>query len=222
MAESHSSGLSPKLLTGLENILNEALRLDAASSAALAKLENRWVKFSVTPFAGTIYMVAGFPLRLTATADAAPDLEISGSPLALLKFLHKAEITPNLTISGDQGVAERLSRIGSQLDIDWEAKLAEHVGDISAHFIGKRVREALHWLTYAGRNFLQDAEEYIHHETGAAPDQEEVNWWRQEVDTLSVATDQLDERLCELERKMSPSLPIVHQNQVNELPEKEE
>lgn len=197
------SGLAAGLLAGAEVILNDALRLDAASLQEFRKLGRCRVKFTITPLGDTFYLLTGYPLKLSIARTDNPDLSVSGTPPAILRFLrgtaNRSVSNSGLSITGNQELAQRLQEIGRQLDIDWEAKLAEMIGSIPAHFAGAKMRELSKALGYVKQNFLQDAEEYLHHESKALPHREEVRIWQQAIERITLGTDELDNRLRRLE-----------------------
>jgi len=216
------SGLTAGLLAGAEVMLNEALRLDAASLQELKRLGRCRINFTITPLQDTFHLFTGYPVKLAIAHTDNPDLSVSGTPTAILRFLRGTANTgtsnSGLSIAGNQELAEKLQKIGRQLDIDWEAKLAEMVGSIPAHFAGAKVREMAEALSYVKQNFLQDAEEYLHHESKALPHREEVRLWQQAVERISLRTDELDNRLRHLENILPENNQLQNtNNSLNEL-----
>lgn len=203
MATIDLANLSPTLAAGLlaalERMLNEALQLDAVSAEKLRQLKGRWLRIRATPLEQSVYLCADYPLRLSLELADQPDVTVSGSPMSLLRFWQQGEPGPNLHIAGDQSLAEGLAKVSSTLELDWESKLAELIGNLPAHFIGNRTREAQSWLHYAQQNFFQDAEEYLHHESRIIPDHEEVKLWKEDIIDLAATVTVLDNRIDKLE-----------------------
>ena len=200
---SHAPTLTAGLLTGLESLINDAIQMDAASMQKIKKLGEQWVQFTVEPFGETVFVCISDPIRLSTALAGKPDVAISGSPVALLRFFRHAEASNRLTITGQWSLAAQLAEISKNLEFDWESKLAELTGNLPAHFMGDKVRQALHWLSYTQQHFFRDAEEYIHHETALLPDKEEVKLWQQDITALVIATEQAEQRLLKLENSLA-------------------
>lgn len=198
----HAPTLVAGLLAGLEALINDTIRLDAASLQKINKLGEQWVQLTVEPFGETFFLCTSNPIRLTTELAGEPDVAISGSPVSLIRFFRDAEATKRLTISGQWSLAAQLADISKRLEIDWESKFAGPMGNLPAHFVGERVRRTLHWLSYTQQNFFRDAEEYIHHESGVLPDKEEVKLWQQDVTATSSATEDLEQRLYVLKQRL--------------------
>ena len=73
-----------------------------------------------------------------AVVFAAPDVEVRGTPLALLALLQAARDEPaaglqGVSVSGDMHTLEEFRHLASKLKIDWEELLAGRIGDTAAH-----------------------------------------------------------------------------------------
>lgn len=194
--------LTAGLITSLEALVNEALRLDASSAEKLRRLDGQWLRVEVTPFQQSFYLCADYPLRITLELADQPHANISGRPLSLLRFWRFADSADGLSITGNQSFAKELAGISSHLDVDWESKLAELIGDLPAHFVSNRLREANDWKNYVQHHFFRDADEYLHHESRFVPDDEEVKLWSEDIVDLTKDLELLDQRLTTLEAFM--------------------
>lgn len=193
------------LNVAVEKIIAEALRYDAGTSAKLSKLSNKWVKVEVQPIAYVVFIELSERPRIANDCGDEPDLVVKGSPGAFLSYLtgksHSA-----IEISGDVALAQQLAAIAKDLEIDWEAKLAEYLGDVPAHAVGRRLRGLSSWLKHVGNSFLADAEEYAHYEAAIFPNKDEAQYWKDSVDSLRMQCDRLDARLARIEQASGRSI----------------
>lgn len=196
--------LRSALSGALEAALNRALALDPAGRRAL-----------LSALAGPVQFEVGAGLTLTlqrqqervrvgteATADAV--LVLSGSALAFTALAlgdRQVFAEGRISVSGDTAMAHQFQRALEQLDPDWEAALAARIGDLPAHFLGQRVREALHWRRQAADRLIRNLEEYIHEESRQLPGRRELEATFADIDELSLRVERVDARLTGLKNK---------------------
>ena len=138
---------------------------------------------------------AGRDLLLAALArPVAFRIETTGMVLSLQQVKDR--------VQGDVGSAHALQRAMADLNPDWEAALAGHIGDIPAHFIGQRVRGALGWQRQAFRSLSASVEEYIHEESGSLPGRNELSATFEDIDQLNLQSDRLAARIQYLEHRL--------------------
>ncbi len=75
------------------------------------------------------------PAMLTGTAPALIRLLLAGN----IQAAEKCQVD----VSDEDQLIATLLNLSRNINIDWEALLAEHTGDIAAHFVGKSLRKAL-------------------------------------------------------------------------------
>jgi ubiquinone biosynthesis protein UbiJ len=102
-------------------------------------------------------------------------------------------------VEGDTALAHQLQRALNQLQPDWEAAMANHLGDVPAHFIGKRIRQAVKWSRQAFSTMNANVEEYVHEESLTLPGRRELEATFQDIDELSLRTERLEARLKQLQ-----------------------
>lgn len=187
----------------IEGALNQALNMDPAGRAALLGVLARPVQFSLTePAPLTLTLTAvGQQISVGSNAAENPALELSGRPLAFAALaLGDNSVFANgrLTVAGDAATAHQFQRALSQLDPDWEGALAQHIGDIPAHFIGQRLRGAIRWSKSAASVLNANVEEYIHEESQSLPGRRELEATFTDIDHLSLQVERLDARIGRL------------------------
>ena len=195
------------VLGGLEAAVNHALQLDPATQQRLAGLAGQVIAIEVAP--PLLPPVTAFLQPHTAGVDlhghfeGEPDCRISGSPGALLQLtlaenkqalLHDGSIQ----ISGDTHLAQKLQSILADLELDWEAQLAQLMGDIPAHQLANQLRGLFGWGQKAATRMTMNVEEYLHEEIRVTPPQAEVEAFYAKVHDLQLATDRLEARINRL------------------------
>ncbi|WP_165856158.1 ubiquinone biosynthesis accessory factor UbiJ [Marinobacter sp. JSM 1782161] len=200
----------------VEAALEQALALDPAGrqgllgaldAPVLFRFEGIGLHLSLRAVAGRVQVGS------TAPEDAA--MIVSGPPLA---FAALAQGDPavfseqRLRVDGDMGRAHALQRALDRLDPDWEAALARYTGDVPAHFIGRRVRGALHWQKQAFASLNANLDEYIHEESRTLPGRNELSATFDDIDRTRLQVDRLAARIERLQAQLdadttSPSEP---------------
>ena len=198
------------LLGLMETTINAALQLDPATRKRLGQLSGRVVEIECTSPQLTVFL-RPHPdgLILQGQYDQTPDCRISGSALALLKLMTADNKTNALfgnqiRLTGDLELSQALQNLLADLDIDWEAKLADYLGDIAAHQIGNQVRTLYGWSKSASHSLLLDIEEYLHEETRDLPPRAELEHFYSEIESLALTTERLTARIERLQKTLSP------------------
>lgn len=188
--------------TLIEQGINRALRLDPDASRRLAELngkvilleiaeEHRPLRFYIAP------TESGVSLR--REYEGLPDVTISGTPSVFLRqFFSGPTVSGEMTVRGDIELGQRFQRIVSNLKPDWEEGLAQLVGDIPAHQLGRAARALREWGGQALRTVGQDAAEYLKEEALIAAKRERVQAFLQDVDRLRADVDRLEKRVQRL------------------------
>lgn len=200
-------GLSATLLnqatTLARSALNRALEADPAAQKRLLRELDAPLSITLVPF-GTALTLARSGDRLalnqgaTATTAAA---HITATPLSLLALA--AGDTSGLdqgliTVEGDAAKVRQLALTLHDLAPDWEALLARTLGDVPAHAIARRLRNALRWSQQARASVDANIEDYLHEESGLVPGRREAEARFADIDELASRTDALAERINRL------------------------
>ena len=194
--------LATAIAAALEMIANEAINLDAGTRRKLEQLDGKWMTIEATPLGISFDLSLGYPMRIGNDCEGESALYIKGTPGAFLRFLQGDQHPEGMSLTGDLALAQQLSALAATLEIDWEARLAEIMGDVPAHTLGQGLRRAGHWLGHVRKSFFADAEEYIHHEARSLPAKEEAAFWADEVEQARMDLDRLAARVERLERSL--------------------
>jgi ubiquinone biosynthesis protein UbiJ len=193
------SDLAAILQTGL----NRALALDPAGRARLMQCLAEPVCIRLTtPLEAVVTLSVDEPLvRVRNEANEAASATISGGPIALTALaLGDPQVISGgrLTVEGDQDKALQLQQALAQLDPDWEAAMARHLGDVPAHLLGKGLRSGVKWSRQAMTSVTANLEEYIHEETRTLPGRRELAARTQAIADLQQRTATLEAKLAKL------------------------
>jgi len=188
----------------LERGLNRALSLDPAGRKALMAALNGPVQFSIeAPLNLTLALVpADSRIQVVGQPPESPALELAGRPMAFAALAtgdDQVFTQGRIRVTGDMGLAHQFQRAIDQLDPDWEAALADYLGDVPAHFLGQRLRGAVKWSRQAFRSLNANVEEYIHEESRSLPGRRELEATFEDIDQLSLRVERLDARTRQIE-----------------------
>ncbi|WP_414674383.1 ubiquinone biosynthesis accessory factor UbiJ [Marinobacter sp.] len=188
----------------LERGLNRALSLDPAGRQALMEALTGPVQFTVeAPLNLTLALVpATSRVQVVSQPPQSPALELVGRPLAFAALAtgdDQVFSQNRIRVVGDMALAHQFQRAIDQLDPDWEAAIAEYLGDVPAHFVGQRLRGAVKWSQQAFRSLNANVEEYIHEESRSLPGRRELEATFEDIDQLSLRAERLDARIRQLE-----------------------
>lgn len=188
----------------LESALNRALALDPAGQQALMAALTGPIQFNITGPLALTYTLnrAGDRIRVGSQPADQPALEITGKPMAFAALAtgdDRVLATGRLEVTGDTALAHQFQRALSQLDPDWEAAMARHLGDVPAHFLGQRIRGAIRWSRQAFQSLNANIEEYVHEESRSLPGRRELEATFEDIDQISLRAERLEARLNLLE-----------------------
>ncbi|MET0010670.1 MAG: SCP2 sterol-binding domain-containing protein, partial [Candidatus Thiodiazotropha sp. 6PLUC4] len=128
--------ISAAIITSLEQLLNQAIKLDPESPTRLAPIQGSVIQLDIVGLGISIYLIPepqGF--QLLSYYEGEPDCLLRGTLLDLASMRHDRSSTEQLfngsvTIEGDTALAQRFGEFFSALDIDWEEQLSRLTGDI--------------------------------------------------------------------------------------------
>ncbi|MBC6427861.1 MAG: SCP2 sterol-binding domain-containing protein [Cellvibrionales bacterium] len=149
-----------RVLRLLNRALAALLDSDPANAAALESLDGRCIAVACTapPLHFVLYIESPH-IRVAAPTDKAADLRICGTLDALLRWLTAPADSAaggghGIDIAGDAGLLLAAQRLVRQLEVDWEALLAERVGDAAAVLL----TDLMHGVRSGGRRLRTEFE----------------------------------------------------------------
>lgn len=189
-------------LAGAEAIINRALQYDPATRRRLGKVAGCSMSVEVTNPSITVNLVChGEQFSLHDELDKEPDVSLKSSASALIGIALQKDETiagSGVEVRGSLDTLQQLKNILSDLDVDWEAALAELVGELPAHLMAKAARSAHYWQQQARPRALAVAANFVQEEARLTPTRAEVDQFRAQVRKLSADTERLAARINRL------------------------
>ncbi|MBZ9539133.1 SCP2 sterol-binding domain-containing protein [Modicisalibacter tunisiensis] len=136
-----------------------------------------------------------------ADAVVEADCEALGSLLAG-ESLEQLMFSGRLSLRGQTHLLEATRELLMDLDLDWEAALAEWFGDVPAHSLAEGLRRFARFGLRSQHELRADLSEYVFEEARLLPGQAQREVLRDHLTELEVATDRLEARLARLQRKL--------------------
>ncbi|SDK37802.1 ubiquinone biosynthesis accessory factor UbiJ [Microbulbifer yueqingensis] len=191
----------------LETAINAALEYDPGTRARLAKLDGRTLALDITaPSLTLVLCIEGDRVGVRRHWDGEITTRLHGSAISLLRLLRDADATPaglGVSITGSSGFLAELQSIMRDLDIDWEAPLAQLLGDVPAHSIGGALRSAGRWLRDSLDTAPRAAAEAVSEEWRLTPPRAQFEAFAEDVADLALATDRLEARMALLQQRLA-------------------
>lgn len=189
------------LLQLAELACNKALEHDLAAQERMRSLHGKWVALEIKEINRTVHIaIKPHGLELLEHSEQSPHVTLSATPAAMLKIarqgMEDAELEPgDLEINGDPIVAQRFATLASNIDVDWEAFFAEHLGEVPAAFLSRGLATARSAALTGRAMVKQRIRDSLKSEMGLFADGEEVESFLDDVDELRGAVDRLEARL---------------------------
>ncbi len=200
-------------VAGLQTIVNRVLELDPELAQGLAELEGAVFEAHVLGVDKRIQLhpsATGVGVVLVGSDGqrpaAVPDVTISGPPFTLLRLLGSSDsvdgvLPPDVSISGELQLVQKLTSLAKRANIDWEEPLSKLFGDSVAHEVGRGVRGLVSWARAASETFSSDLGEYLREERRLTPTRLEVGDFATHVDRVRDDVERLELRVARLNRR---------------------
>jgi ubiquinone biosynthesis protein UbiJ len=192
------------LLSLIELACNQALEHDPLSLEKIQRLRGKPVTIKIKDLNRSVTILAqSFGIELQEGESSEASVTLAATPPALLKIarhgMENAELEPGeLEINGDPIVAQKFAALISGLNIDWDALLAEHLGEVPASLLNKGVSMA-QMAARDGRTFLKSkVNRALVEEMNLVADANSVEHYLEDVDQLRASVDRLEARLKRL------------------------
>lgn len=206
-----SQPLPASALGVLESLINRALALDSKTRKRLNTLAGHSFRLDCTqPALSVVLIVGDAQLLLQYGSESPATTTLRGSwdefaKIALADDPAAALINGNVRVDGDTSRVLELRTILAALDIDWEAPLANLVGDVAAHHLGKTIRRGNQWARQAFSALRRQATEFVREESQWTPHPIEAEDFYRDVESLALRTDKLEARLKQLQARLQHS-----------------
>ncbi|MFT5573947.1 MAG: ubiquinone biosynthesis protein UbiJ [Cryomorphaceae bacterium] len=195
------------LLELLELAGNSALEHDPNTRARIDKLQGKTMILHIQSIEQSL-CVSPRPEGLEfSNADSEnADVRLSASIGALIKIsrdgMDNADLQPGeLEIVGDPIVGQRFAQLVAQLDVDWEAALAEQIGDSPARLVTVVAGQVKELAQASQSSFKQFVNRLLKDDLKLVADKHDVEPFLDDVDTLRADADRLMIRVKRLQDK---------------------
>lgn len=195
----------PALITAsIETTLNGYLAMNPEAEEKLRAIQGRVLGIELQGIDIQLYLVAHAKgIDVFSIHEGEPDAVIAGTPLQLMNLSRgdagSQLLSGEAEIRGDNAVAQRFSELLSLAAIDWEEVLAQAIGDIPAHQIGRFFRGSRVWFKKTHESLRSDLGEYLQEEVRILPARNEIEAFMDDVGRLRSDTDRLEARIKRLE-----------------------
>ena len=197
--------INATLLTLAETSLNKLLRLSPDTVDQLSQLNSKVIAIQLTSPAATLSLQpSGEGIQIDQFERDDADVTLSGSGSDFFRLLTAADSSDamfgkSITVSGDSGLATRFSKILIDAALDWEAILAQLLGDLPAHEVARYLRWKAQLYLNTGNSLMLNLEEYLKEELRILPSAPEVSQFSSEVDQIRQDTERLSARIARLQ-----------------------
>lgn len=191
------AALQSAALETVEKIVNAALIHDPASEQKLTSMAGRVVLIDSTVPSLRIAIEFGTNgVMLHHNWQDEADICISGTLVSIVAMAIQSEDTASLSgtgvnVTGNLDMLRQLNQIFAGLDIDWEAALAELIGDVPAHIMADSIRKSSSMRADAMQRAQSAVVEVSQEELRLTPSQTEYQQFVQSVRHLSTDVDRL-------------------------------
>ncbi len=197
-------------LAAAERLVNSALRLDPATLRRMTELEGSSLRVECLRPHVSLCIIPGHDgVQLMGGSAGAADVTLTGTAGALLRLAREpgnraALFSPEISVVGDTELAQKISAIFEDLEIDWEGLVARYTGDVAAHELGRIARQVLGMLRSTADTLRLDLGEFLQEESRALPGRDEQQQFFTAVDRLRADSERLAARIERLRQAVGP------------------
>lgn len=187
--------------------LTRVLALDPEHARLLKPLAGKIIAVELLPFGHRITLSPILDTVLVLADFPGPaDVTLRGSPLAFARLAFSSRpqnrlFQGEIEVIGDVNVARRLQILLQQLDLDWEAWLADRAGEQLARRVADSIRGVSAWHRHAWQTFQWNLTEFLQEETRALPPPLEAEDLYRRIDRLRDDVARLEARVRRLKDK---------------------
>lgn len=185
----------------LERTLNSALADNLRARELNEKLSGKICAIELRDWQITFYLLpANDQLQLAEqlAPDQQVDVTISGT-IPIMARTALGQHPQGLIINGDAALAQSFQQLLRQAEFDWEGNLAQVIGDLPAHQLGRLARGFLQWGQQAGEAMQATVQQYLAEENSPLPHHDDVAQFAQQVDVLRDDLARFEARLQKIQ-----------------------
>ena len=185
--------LAPQRVLGLiANALNRVLAGQPGALEQLRRLHGRTMDVRVAKLGWRLCVAFDEEGVVLATSSArTADVTLEGS------------LPDLLALEGDLATVQLVQAVFESLALDWEAFLAQYLGELPARQVARVMLGILDWVGRTRVTFERDLGEYLRTEARLVPAREETNLLASELMRLVNDVDRLAARIARLQQRRS-------------------
>jgi ubiquinone biosynthesis protein UbiJ len=194
---------------GIQQAVNRLLALDPEFAEGVAEFEGTVLEIHVQGLDERLQLHASasgigvIPVSDDQQTGVVADVVISGPPFTLLRLAASLDsvdgvLPPDVSISGELQLVQRLTLLAKRARFDWEEPLSNVLGDSLAHELGRGMRAFATQLGAAAGTLVGDVGEYLREERRVCPTRLEVDDFSAGVDTTRDDVERLEVRIARL------------------------
>lgn len=195
-------------LGGAEALVDTALAHDPTSASALAVLEGQvlLIESTLPPITIAVEPTSS-GVKLHDRWDDEASVSVTGTLVAMAGVALNANESVSFSgtgirVSGNLDTLNQLNKIMGNLDIDWEAALAEIIGDIPAHLLAQSIRSSAVFRADTVKRASTGLVEVAQEEFNLTPSKNEFETIAPQIRKLSSDVDRLAARLKRLQQTL--------------------
>lgn len=193
-------------LVPIEKAMNTLLLSDETSECWLSEHSKKMVKVHINDWNIALFIqIKAEGLQLSFDYQGHIDTTISGSLRGLcLVGKHQGKSSrafeAGVSIDGDTELAQAISELMRNIDIDWEEQLAQCTNDRIATHVGRAVGKARKAIISSLQSLRESGSDYLHHEAHLAASKASIEQFNQDVINTRDAVDRLEARINLIEK----------------------
>lgn len=197
-------------LRALSLLINQALSLDNQSQQRLQVLSEQYLRLECTkPAIDALVAIDSQGKIQLSEADETPvNAHLRGPLSSFMRIFAdddkaSAMINSGLQLKGNSQLLLELAEILQSIDLDWEYHLAQIIGDLPAHLLGRISRQSTQWLSQTRPIFMRHLQEFVLEEAQLSPRRDELEQFIEQVQQLQLRSERLEAKIKRLQQGRS-------------------
>lgn len=137
----------------------------------------------------------GLRLQNKNASATEPCATLSGSPVDLIASLKTHGFADGIELTGNVQAIHSLQKILMACDLDMEALIAEHTGDMPARFLGQQAGMISRWFNRHRTTVDMAVKDYLQEEAQHTPTRIEIKNFMDDIDDVRTHADRLKAKL---------------------------
>ena len=187
-------------LTGsIESAINAYLATRPSARNTLSKLAGQSLGITLLPQELRITLIfSDDQVAVMREFDGEPTTHLTGAASGLLKLLNDPNSVmfgQGVEVKGDSALLQRLSHAFDNPSLDWEAWLADQIGDLPAAIVMKPINQSIEWANSSRQTLTTTAKEYLQEEINLLPTRVEFEGFIDDTRQLKQRAELIERRL---------------------------